>query len=310
MVGADDDRRAPDALELVVPHDDAVLRIGDRYPERQLCDHRLQLCERILRAAVEFDEVERERDPSRELRDELEVLVPVAAGLGRRDREHAEPPVARLERDDDERARLHAHELLLARSRDLLQRPRHGGPVDRLAGPEDLDDGDAPVLRDVVDGVDLVEESRDARLDVGVRDAHELRLVARDIDVAAVGDSRDDEPRHPAEQLLVVERPAQVLRRLEQECEACSRPFGLTPRRGLLRDVACDVDDELDGAVLGEDGRRAKREPVLPAARARTDPDHGRALDAVQRLRGRQVFGRNAGPVGVEHLVQREALPL
>ena len=308
VVGADDDGSAPDALELVVPHDDAVLGVGDGDPERQLRDHRLQLRERVLRAAVEADEVERERDAPRKLRDELEVLVPVPAGLGRRDREHAEPPVARLERDDDERARLHAHELLLARSRDLLQRPRHGGPVDRLAGAEDLDDGDAPVLRDVVDRVDLVEESRDARLDVGVCDADELRLVARDVDVAAVGDPRDDEPRHPAEQLLVVERPAQLLRRLEQEREACARPFGLAPRRGLLRDVARDVDDELDGAVLGEDGRRAEREPVLPAARARTDPDHCRALDAVERPRGRQVFGRDASPVGVEHVVQREAL--
>jgi hypothetical protein len=31
--------------------------------------------------------------------------------------------------------------------------------VDRRARAEDLDDRDAPVLRDVVDGVDLVEEA-------------------------------------------------------------------------------------------------------------------------------------------------------
>ena len=113
--------------------------------ERQLRDHRLQLGERILRAPMEADQIECEGNAARELRDELEVVVSVPAGLGRGDREHAEPPAARLERDDDQRARLHTHELLLARSRDLLQRPREGRLVDRLAAAEDLDDRDPPV---------------------------------------------------------------------------------------------------------------------------------------------------------------------
>ena len=103
-----------------------MIGVGDRDAERQLRDHGLQLGERVLRPPVEVDEVERERDPPRKLRDQLEVLVPVPAGLGRGDGEHAEPPAARLERDDDERAGLHAHELLLARPRDLPQRPRRG----------------------------------------------------------------------------------------------------------------------------------------------------------------------------------------
>ena len=81
--------------------------VGDRDAERQLCDHRLQLRERVLRLPVEPDEIERERHAPRELGDELEVLVPVPAGLGRGDCEHAEPPAARLERDDHERPRFH-----------------------------------------------------------------------------------------------------------------------------------------------------------------------------------------------------------
>jgi hypothetical protein len=177
---------------------------------------------------VEADEVERERDAPCELRDELEVLVSMPAGLGGRDREHAEPPAARFERNHDQRPRLHADELLLARSRDLLQRLRQCGPVDRLAGAEDLDRRDAPVARDVVDRVELVEEGRKARLDVGVCHADELRLVVPpDVDVAAVCDTRDDELRHAAEELLVVERLGQLLRRLEQEREASARRLGL-----------------------------------------------------------------------------------
>src|SRR5439155_564949 len=82
-------------------------------------------------------------DAPRELRNELEVLVPMPAGLGRGDREHAEPLATRLERDDDQRARLHADELLFARSCDLLQRPLQCRPVGRLASAEDLDDMDA-----------------------------------------------------------------------------------------------------------------------------------------------------------------------
>src|SRR5205814_4471698 len=113
--------------------------------------HRTQLSERVLSPPVEADEVERERDPPRELRDEPEVLVAVATGLGRGDREHAEPPAPGLERDHDERAGLHADELLLAWSRDRLQRPLQRGPVNRLPRAEDLGHRNAPVLSDVVD---------------------------------------------------------------------------------------------------------------------------------------------------------------
>ena len=155
--------RAPDALQLVVPHDDAVVGVGDGDAERQLRDHRLQLRERVLRPPVQLDEVERERDAACELRDEHEILVPVPAGLGGGDGEHPEPPAAGLERDDDERARLHPDELLLAGPGDLLQRLRQRRPVNRLASAEGLDDRDAPVARDVVHVVDLVEERRDAR---------------------------------------------------------------------------------------------------------------------------------------------------
>ena len=65
-------------------------------------------------------------------------------------------------------------------------------------------------------------------LHVGVCDADELGLaVPSDVDVAAVGDARDDELRHPPQQFLVVERPGQLLRRLEQEREPGARPLGL-----------------------------------------------------------------------------------
>ena len=198
-----------------------MIGVGDRDAERQLRDHGLQLRERVLRPPVQVDEVERQRDPPRELGNQDEVLVPVPSGLRRGNGEHAEPSAARLERDDDERTSLHLHALLLARPRDPPQRPLQGCPVDRLASAEDLDHGDAPVLRDVVDGVDLVEEGGDARLHVRVCDANELGVVVpRDVDVAAVGDARDDQLRHPPEQLLVVECLAQVLRRLEQERES------------------------------------------------------------------------------------------
>src|SRR5205823_13783855 len=95
----------------------------------------------------------------------------------------------------------------------------------------------------ILDGIDPVEELGDTRLDVGVGDADELALVSRDVDVAAVGNARDDELRHSPEQLLVVERLAQALRRLEQQSEPRARRLGLAPRfplppRGerLLRD--------------------------------------------------------------------------
>src|SRR5205807_9588926 len=128
-----------------------------------------------------------------------------------------------------ERARLHLDELLLAGPRDLRQRPHQGGPVDRLAGAEDLDDRDAAMARDVVDGVDLVQERCDSRLDMRMRDPDELGvLVAREVDVAAVGDARDDEFRHAPEQLLVVERLAQLLRRLEEQREPGARALGLS----------------------------------------------------------------------------------
>ena len=308
VVVADGDRRPPDALELVVEEDDAVVGVGDRDAERQLRDHRLQLRERVLRLPVEADEVERERDAPRELRDELEVLGPMPAGLRRGDREHAEPPAAGLERDDDERARLHVDAVLLAGARHLLQRPGQRRPMDRLPGAKDLDDRDAAVELDVVDVVDLVEEGGDARIHVRVGDAYELGLAARDVDVAAVGDPGNDELRHPPEQVLVVERLAQLLRRLEEKCEPGARGLGLTPGVRLLRDVPGDVDDELDAAVRREHGSRAERQPPLPRAGARAHPDHGRALGAGQRLCGRQILGRDSRAVGVEDLVPRGPL--
>ena len=138
---------APHALELVVPEGDSVIGVGDRDAERQLRDHRLQLGERVLRLPVEPDEIEREGDAPCELGDELEVLVPVPPRLGRGDCENAEPPAAGLERDDDERPRLHPDELFLARPRDLLQRPGQRRPVNGLAGAEDLHDRNALVAR-------------------------------------------------------------------------------------------------------------------------------------------------------------------
>ena len=253
MVVADGDGSTPDALELVVQQHDVVVGVGDGDAKRQLRDHRLQLCERVLRAAVEADKVERERDAPRELRDELEVLVPVAAGLGRGDREHTEPRAARFERDDDERAGLHPDELLLTGTRDGLQRSRQRRAVDRVAGTEDLDDGDAPVALDVVDRVDLVEEGRDARLDVGVRDANELGVgVPADVDMAAVGDPRHDELRHLPQELLVVEGLAQLLRRLEQQRQPCARGLGLVPGIRFQRDESPD-------GVIDALGRARKR---------------------------------------------------
>src|SRR5205814_2045382 len=126
----------------------------------------------------------------------------------------------------------------------------------------------------------------------------ELGLATRDVDVAAVGDPGDDELRHPPEQLLVVERLRQLLRRLEEEREPGARALGLAPGGDFLRYVARDVDDELDAAVRREHGRGAQREPALPAARARADADDGRALRAGERLRGRLVFGRDSSAVG------------
>src|ERR1700754_1621890 len=99
---------------------------------------------------MQADEVEDERDAPSELRDELEVLAPVPSGLGRGDGEDAEPPTAGLQRDDDQRAGLHADDVLLAWPCDLLQRPRQRRAVHRLARAEDLHDRDAPVARELV----------------------------------------------------------------------------------------------------------------------------------------------------------------
>ena len=113
--------------------------------------------------------------------------------------------------------------------------------MDRLAAAEDLDDRDPPVARDVVDRVDSREELRDARIDMGLGHPDELGvLVAREIDVAAVGDARNDELGHAPQELLVVERLGQLLRRLEQEREPGTRPFGFVLRLRPL-DHRCEV---------------------------------------------------------------------
>ena len=110
---------------------------------------------------------------------------------------------------------------------------------------------------DVVDGVDLVEEGSDPRLHVGVRDADELGLVARDVDVAAVGDPRDDELRHAPQQLLVVERLAQLPRRLEEEREPFARVV-----ESLLGIRPLD-----DGCKVVRDRPREKHLAIAPVVR-------------------------------------------
>ena len=149
-----------------------------------------------------------------------------------------------------------------------------------------------------------------------MRDPDELGvLVAREVDVAAVGDARDDELRHAPEQLLVVERLAQLLRRLEEQSEPGARALGLAAGFALslrcdrlLGDVACDVDDELDAAVGGEDRRRAERDPMLPVVRFGADADDARALGAAQRLRRRQGVECQPSPLAVEHVVEPRAV--
>src|SRR5439155_21177931 len=107
-----------------------------------------------------------------------------------------------------------------------------------------------------------------------------------------VGDARVAELRDAPEQLLVVERLAQLLGRPEEQGEPGARALGLAAGFALslrcdrlLGDVACDVDDELDAAVGGEDRRRAERDPMLPVVRFGTGADDARALGAAQRLR-------------------------
>ena len=149
-----------------------------------------------------------------------------------------------------------------------------------------------------------------------VRHADELGLVVpREVDVAAVGDAGHDELGHAAKKLLEVERPDEALCRLEQQREPRPGPlgFGLRGRLALrgervLRDVARDVDDELDAAVGRKDRRRAQREPAFPVAAAGPDVDDCGVLGAGQRLRGRQLLERDGVSRGVERLVQREAL--
>ncbi len=160
-------------------------------------------------------------------------------------------------------------------------------------------------LVDVVDGVDLVEEGRNARLHVRLRDTDELGLVARDVDVAAVGDPRHDELWHPPQQLLVVERLAQLLRRLEEECEPPARRVQRLLGVGPLddrREVVRDRPREEHVAVAPAMRRVAvQREPPEqpPTADEREKGEGPDSLLAHGALEGRLVAG--GGKVLHEH---------
>ena len=75
--------------------------------------------------------------------------------------------------------------------------------------------------------------------------------------MAAVGDARDDELRHASQQLLVVERLGQLLRRLEQEREPRARALGLVL---YLRSLD-------DGCEVVRDRPREKHLAVAPVVR-------------------------------------------
>ena len=160
-------------------------------------------------------------------------------------------------------------------------------------------------LVDVVDGVDLVEEGRNARLHVRLRDTDELGLVARDVDVAAVGDPRHDELWHPPQQLLVVERLAQLLRRLEEEREPPARRVQRLLGVGPLddrREVVRDRPREEHVAVAPAMRRVAvQREPPErpPTADEREKGEGPDSLLAHDALEGRLVAG--CGKVLHEH---------
>ena len=142
-------------------------------------------------------------------------------------------------------------------------------------------------------------------------DTDELRvLVPREVDVAAVGDARDDELRHAPQELLVVERLGQLLGRLEQEREPGTRSFGLVLRLRPL-DHGCEVVRDRPREqhfALAPAMRRVAVEresaELLPASHERDEGQRGDPLLAHDTLERRLEAavgddpprGRAAGP--------------
>ena len=101
-----------------------------------------------------------------------------------------------------------------------------------------------------------------ARSGIAVRD-HDLpqaALVVDHVDDAVVGEARHEQSRERIEGCVDVDRRSEDGARLVDEL----RPLARLPIGG---DVVDDVDHVLDGAVAGDDRRRADERPALLAVR-------------------------------------------
>ena len=266
-------QRLPDVLlgsepvdrgERVVHADEAELPVPEADPDRRRDEQRVELCVRLLRGAEEERVVDRERRSARDLVRELEVdRAEAPSRLARAERDRPEQATARLERDDDVRRRFECAvelevllvdrrpgERLLARVLDEV----------RLAAPEHLRDRMRLVLLRRIAAPHLAQELLARRVAVRDHDLPQGPALVERVDDAVVRDARHEQLGEIGERGLVVERGREQGARLAEEVH----PLLLVP---LVRDVAEDVDDELNLSVRRQERRRAHDRPALVPSR-------------------------------------------
>ena len=217
------------------------------------------------------------------------------ARLAGTERDRAEQPSARLERDDDVRDRVERvvqGEMLLVDSR-----------MDERVLARVLDQERRPAAKDLAHGMSLVELRRVAAAQIA-QQLLPLRVPVRDHDLAqvpvalvdcvddqVVGDARHQQPREVRERRLVVERGGEERAHLAEEVEALAR-------EAFLGHVVEDVDHELDLALVADDRRRPDDRPARRAARQDAIAEDCLVrLPVRHRLAARQFVARQRRPV-------------
>ena len=292
-------RREPvDRRERVVDPHEAEVAVPEADPDRGRDEQRVQLRVRLLRCAEEQRVVDRERRTPRELACEREVeLAEAPARLAGTERDRAQHPAPRLERHDDVGHRLQTaveREVVLVDGgvgQSLLSRILDEV---RLAGGQHLRDRMGLVrIRRIV----LAELAQQLRpLWVAVRD-HDLAqpAVVDHVDDAVVGEPRHEQSRERIEGCVDIDRRSEDGTRLVDEL----RPLARLPIGG---DVVDDVDHVLDGAVAGDDRRRADERPALLTVRQEPVADEALlGLAGDDRATVWEVVGGERLPVVADH---------
>ncbi len=256
-------REPVELRQSVVDLDEAELAVPEADPHRRRDEQRVQLGVGLLRRAEEERVVDRQRGAARDLVRQLEIgLVEAAGRLAGAQRDRAQQPPARLERDDDVRDGFErvverevlgvdggALERVLAGVFDQQRRPR----------AEHDTDGMSLVRLGRVAAAQLAQEILASGVAVGDHDLAQRAVGLERVDDAVVRNARDEQVREVGERGLEVERRRQQRARLGEEAQAS---LGVA----LHRDVVEDVDHEAELAGLAEDGRRADDRPAHVAA--------------------------------------------